>query len=240
MSETPVKRLVEKFKSGEVICNEGDDGHDMFIIKSGNIEVLKEVGEESMVLAKLGPKEFFGEMALFGVNKRTATVRALTDAEVVVVTKNMLETQYRKVPDWLVSMIKTLASRIINTSKGVKAHFNISIQYTLLKSIQLICEKNGTPTEKGYVIPLMVLRDELMYTLGIGYDDIDLWLKRFSLVNLVRVLGGKGSIEVPDTERITVFADYLLSLSPEGKKMSPSIDSETLKSFERINKLLQR
>ncbi|MFC1730315.1 Crp/Fnr family transcriptional regulator [candidate division KSB1 bacterium] len=232
--------ILNSFKPGEIICKEGDDGQDMYIIKSGQVEVFKEAGNEEMKLATLGPKEFFGEMALFGVSTRTASVRALTAAEVIVVTKNMLETQYKKVPEWLVSMIKTLANRIISTSKGGEKHYQISQQFTLLKTIELICAKNATPTSKGYSIPLQVLRDELMYTLGLNYDDIDVWLKRFTLVNLVRIVGGKGLIEVPDSGRLNLFTTYLYSNSPEGKNIEIDIDSDTLKSFERINKLLQR
>ena len=117
-----VRKLVEKYEDGDYICKEGDVGHDMYIIKSGKVEVLKEMGDTEMRIATLGPKDFFGEMALFGANRRMAAVRAITYTEAIVVTKRMLETQYKKVPDWLVSMIKTIAKRIITTSKGVKGH----------------------------------------------------------------------------------------------------------------------
>lgn len=235
-----VRTIAEKYNSGDIICREGDEGHDMYIIKSGKVEVLREMGDDAMVLATLGPKEFFGEMALFGVCKRTATVRAVEPSEVIVVTKKMLETQYRKVPEWLVSMIKTIASRIITTAKGVKLPFKISTQYSVLKSIMLICERMGTPTEKGYYIPTEVLRDELMYTLGLSYDEIDVWLKRFNLVNLVKVIGGKGMAEIPDFKRFSQYIDYLYSLSPEGKKAQLELSSDSIKSFERIQRLLQR
>lgn len=233
--------LISRYSAGQTICREGEEGSVMYIIKSGQIEVVKEMGEdETMQLATLGPKEFVGEMALFGVKRRTATVRAVTDSDVVVVNKKMLETQYRKIPDWLVSMIKTLASRIISTSKGTKTHFQISIQYTILQSVLLICDARGSMTTKGRVIPQDTLRDELMYTLGLSYDEIDVWLKRFNLVNIVQIQGGKAMIEVPDFDRAIKFADYLCSLSPECNKKKPEIEPELLKSFERMNKLLNR
>lgn len=233
--------LVSRFTAGQTICREGEEGNVMYIIKSGKIEVLKEMGDdETMLLATLGPKEFFGEMALFGVKRRTATVRALTDSDVVVVNKKMLETQYRKIPDWLVSMIKTLASRIISTSKGTKTLFQVSIQYTILQSVLLISEMKGSMTAKGRVIPQGTLRDELMYTLGLSYDDIDVWLKRFNLVNIVQIQGGKSMIEIPDFDRAKRFAEYLCSLSPECNKKKPELEPELQKSFERMNKLLTR
>jgi len=234
-----VRKLVEKYDAGDIICSEGDEGHDMYIVKSGKVEVLKQMGGELMVLATLGPKEFVGEMALFGVERRSATVRAVVPSEVIIVTKKMLETQFMKVPDWLVSMIKTIASRIISTTKGVKAPYKISMDFSLLKSIMLICNSFGTSTRKGYSIPAQVLRDELKYTLGVSYGEVDACLKRFSLVNLIKILGGEGLIEVPDSERLKLLLDYLYANSPEGEKTKLEIDAATVQSFDRIIKLLQ-
>ncbi len=47
-------------------------------------------------------------------------------------------------------------------------------------------EMSGTPPKKGTVIPVDVLRDEIKYTVGIDFDEVDVWLKRFNLVNFVR------------------------------------------------------
>ncbi|MCH7782624.1 cyclic nucleotide-binding domain-containing protein [candidate division KSB1 bacterium] len=235
-----VRKLIEKYEDGDYICREGDVGHDMYIIKSGKVEVLKEMGDTEMRIATLGPKDFFGEMALFGANRRMAAVRAITYTEAIVVTKRMLETQYKKVPDWLVSMIKTIAKRIITTSKGVKGHFKIGLDFTILKSLYLLGNVVGTPTSRGAVLPIDVARDEIMYTTGISYDEVDTWIKRFNLVNFVSIKSGTGMLEIPDTERINFYADFIHSKSREGKNVKLSIDSDTTKSFERIYKLMQR
>lgn len=235
-----VRKLIEKYEDGDYICREGDVGHDMYIIKSGKVEVLKEMGDTEMRIATLGPKDFFGEMALFGANRRMAAVRAITYTEAIVVTKRMLETQYKKVPDWLVSMIKTIAKRIITTSKGVKGHFKIGLDFTILKSLYLLGNAVGTPTSRGAVLPIDVARDEIMYTTGISYDEVDTWIKRFNLVNFVSIKSGTGMLEIPDTERINFYADFIHSKSREGKNVKLSIDSDTTKSFERIYKLMQR
>ena len=235
-----VRKLVEKYEDGDYICKEGDVGHDMYIIKSGKVEVLKEMGDTEMKIATLGPKDFFGEMALFGANRRMAAVRAITYTEAIVVTKRMLETQYKKVPDWLVSMIKTIAKRIITTSKGVKGHFKIGLDFTILKSLYLLGNVVGTPTSRGAVLPIDVARDEIMYTTGISYDEVDTWIKRFNLVNFVSIKSVTGMLEIPDTERINFYADFIHSKSREGKNVKLSIDSDTTKSFERIYKLMQR
>jgi len=235
-----VNKLYEKYNPGEYICKEGDTGSDMFIIKSGKVEVLKEIGESEMKIATLGPRDFFGEMALFGSHTRTAAVRAVEPSEVIVVTEKMLETQFMKVPDWLVTMIKTIANRIITTTKGVKNRYKVSIDYTLLKLIYYVGDVMGTPTVKGAVVPIDLVRDEIMYTAGISYDEIDMWLKRFNLVNLISIKGNTGMLEIPDNKRLQLYSEFLYSKSREGLKTKLDADAETLKSFERIYKLLLR
>ena len=66
------------FEPGELIVEEGQTGNGLYIIVSGNVEVLKgDLAESPQVLAKRGAGDVFGEMALLGEWPRTASVRAL-------------------------------------------------------------------------------------------------------------------------------------------------------------------
>ncbi len=234
------KKLVVKYGAGDYICKEGDVGYDMYIIKSGKFEVLKEMGGTELKVATLGPMDFFGEMALFGDSKRSAAVRAVNDSEVIVVTKKMLMTQFAKVPDWLVKIINTIANRIRSTSKGVKIKYTMGLDFTVLKCIHLVGSLMGTPTVNGAVIPVDIIRDEIKYMVGIDYDVVDVWLKRFNLVNFVSIKGGTGMVEVPNMERVNKYCDFLFSKSREGQNAKIQLESDTMKSFERIYKLMSR
>jgi CRP-like cAMP-binding protein len=72
------------YEPGETVFNEGDAGDSLFMILSGRVEVLKRVGAESRVVRMLGQGEYFGEMALLGRYARSATTRALTQLDVLV------------------------------------------------------------------------------------------------------------------------------------------------------------
>ena len=68
----------KSFDPGERIVVEGQTGNGLYVIVSGNVEVLKgDLGGNPQVLAKRGPGDVFGEMALLGEWPRTASVRAL-------------------------------------------------------------------------------------------------------------------------------------------------------------------
>ena len=65
----------EHFEPGEEVFHQGDIGDRIYIIVSGEAEVVHEAGDEQRVLARLGAGEYFGEMALLKQSTRGATVR---------------------------------------------------------------------------------------------------------------------------------------------------------------------
>ena len=75
------------FKAGAEIVREHDRPAGFFVITSGKVEVIRgAAGDKPQMLATLGPGDFFGEMALFEGQARSATVRALEDTECLAMT----------------------------------------------------------------------------------------------------------------------------------------------------------
>src|ERR1700751_2694705 len=70
--------------AGEVLFEHGDEGNCAYIVESGAIEILRSADGLERVVARLGPGEIFGEMALFGEHTRSAGARA---AEATVLTR---------------------------------------------------------------------------------------------------------------------------------------------------------
>ena len=66
-----------------MVFQAGDPGDALYLIVSGEVEVIDEDGPREHVVAVLGPGEFFGEMALLGEPRRTATVRCLTGVSAI-------------------------------------------------------------------------------------------------------------------------------------------------------------
>jgi putative ABC transport system ATP-binding protein len=75
------------YEPGEVIIREGDAGNQLFLISEGEVEVLREDHE----VARLGPAEFFGEVALLSGEPRNATVVATESVDAYVVDKSKLD-----------------------------------------------------------------------------------------------------------------------------------------------------
>jgi NADH:ubiquinone reductase (H+-translocating) len=72
------------YEPGEVVFDEGDSGDSLYMILSGQVEVLKRFETDTQVIRTLGPGEYFGEMALLGRHPRSAGTRALSALDVLV------------------------------------------------------------------------------------------------------------------------------------------------------------
>lgn len=76
-----------RYAAGETVFEEGDLGDSLFVIASGEIEVVrKNDAGEPRVIQTLSPPEFFGEMSLIDKEYRSASVRAKVDSVLLQLT----------------------------------------------------------------------------------------------------------------------------------------------------------
>lgn len=81
-----------RLKKGEVVFRSGDPGGELYLIRDGSIVVSKPVtGRVEQVLARLAVGEVFGEMSVFGdERRRSATCQAETDAHLYSLDRDSL------------------------------------------------------------------------------------------------------------------------------------------------------
>ncbi len=105
--------LGKVYKNGEVIICEGDEGKCMFVIQEGEVEVLIAGENDNEIrLGVRGEGEFFGEMAIFDRDVRSATVKALGDARVLTVDKKNFMRRVHEDPSLAFRLVETMSHRI--------------------------------------------------------------------------------------------------------------------------------
>lgn len=100
------------YKDGAVIVREGEPGDCMYVVQAGQVEVVHGEGARERRFGVISEGGFFGEMALFESESRSATVRALGDARVLKVDKKALLRRIKEDPLLALNLLKTLSARL--------------------------------------------------------------------------------------------------------------------------------
>jgi CRP/FNR family transcriptional regulator, cyclic AMP receptor protein len=110
--ETLVNALSrKKFTQGTVIVREGDQGDHLFIIYGGNVVVQAGPGGARQEIARLGPGDYFGEMALVSSEPRSATVVATQDTEAFLLFRDDFRDLLKKNKDLSAKLDRVAARR---------------------------------------------------------------------------------------------------------------------------------
>ena len=106
------------YPPGEVIFREGDEGHEVFIIQSGLVEIAKtdESGGKT-TLAFLGEGNLFGEMSLVDREPRSATVTALEETACYILPEQRFAADMENTPPLIQSMVRLLVQRLRVTTR---------------------------------------------------------------------------------------------------------------------------
>jgi CRP-like cAMP-binding protein len=100
------------YGDGETIVRQGEVGDSMFVVLQGTVEVLREEGGRTVRIARIGPGEMFGEMALCEKQPRSATVRAIGEVRALTVDKRTFLRRVQEDPSLAFNVLKALSSRI--------------------------------------------------------------------------------------------------------------------------------
>ena len=111
-------------RAGELVAKQGETGHELYIILEGDFQVFvrQEQLDFEKVLRRLGPGNYFGEIALLSGGPRTTSVRAATDGRIAALHQVALEDVIRRSPPLAMALCKGMAGyvrQILSRDTGV-------------------------------------------------------------------------------------------------------------------------
>lgn len=118
MKRRDLKRIAKRashhrYEKGDVIVRQGGRDGRLFVILSGRVSVVKDLGEPSQKnLRVLRPDNYFGEMALIDDYVRTASVVADENTEVLSLDQWNIREEMRKYPSIAIELLQTLGRRL--------------------------------------------------------------------------------------------------------------------------------
>lgn len=104
----------------KILLNEGENSHNMYWVQKGQLIVTKKRGSEEVVLGHIYSGELVGEISFLDSEARSATVKAVTECELVEIPQEAFEKVFANQPKWLEVLVKTLAERLRKANARIK------------------------------------------------------------------------------------------------------------------------
>jgi len=92
-------RFLKHYAKGTVLFNEGDEGEDLYIIRSGKVAIRKRVPHGDIVVAVLEKGDFFGEMAMLEHIPRTAGAEMVEDGDLICINSETFGDMVKSNPE---------------------------------------------------------------------------------------------------------------------------------------------
>ena len=101
------------FGAGEVVFREGDESNTTYVVRSGHARAVRQHSDGRVItLANFGPGEVFGELAMFDSDRRSATIEAIDDLDLLAILGADMRRLMREHPDIAVKLVVTLGRRL--------------------------------------------------------------------------------------------------------------------------------
>jgi CRP/FNR family transcriptional regulator, cyclic AMP receptor protein len=114
----------ERYPTGATIVAEGEKGNRAFFIEAGRVRMVKGQGSpQPVVLAEMGPGEFFGEISLVESVARTASAIALEPTRVCTLKSTDFYRLYRERPDQFGIVILNIARDLARRLRQLDERF---------------------------------------------------------------------------------------------------------------------
>lgn len=105
--------------AGTLIIKQGEQGNCAYLIQSGHVRVYTEHDGKRVELAKLGSGQIFGEMALIFNENRSASVSALEDCNLIILTRQTLQQKLDRSDPTVRAIVTMLTQRVISANNEV-------------------------------------------------------------------------------------------------------------------------
>jgi CRP/FNR family transcriptional regulator len=118
LAEVAAVAVPRSFAPGESVFREGDSSDTCYVVRKGHVRAVRENADgRTIALAHFGPGDIFGELAMFDDERRSATVEAIEELDVLAILGSDMRRLMREHADIAVKLAVALVRRLRSTSE---------------------------------------------------------------------------------------------------------------------------
>ena len=148
--------IVKNYNRDETVVLEGDDSvQALYLIATGSVQVyMTGIDGRETILSFLERGDFFGEMSLIDGEPRSASVRTVTDAKLLVIHRESFLSLLRKSPEIAMALMSELCKRLRKANKQIGSLSTMSVSGRVAGTLLNLMQERGVRihTDNGNMV----------------------------------------------------------------------------------------
>jgi len=205
LTDTECSRLASMFmerrhKKGSIIYWNGEQGNEVYFIRSGLVKLSRSVDEREITLALLQTGDFLGDLDLIPhLPRHSATAEAIEPTVLYAILKSDLNSFLLDCPQLALNILNLLSSRLRNAYELIQDLTMLDVRQRIYKVLLRLSREHGIrmPDGGGTLIPLKLTHQQLA-----------------SMAGMVRETATKVLLELQDEGMITFHNRLIVLTNP--------------------------
>ena len=185
------------FSAGEIVFREGDFSTSCDMISSGHAcAVRRHSGGRAITLARFGPGDLFGELAMLDDQRRSAMIEALDELDALSIRGDDMRRLLRAHPDIAIRMITGLAQKLRQTNERLAGQSFQTVQSRVARALSDLVEAARAERGSNGEIVITGTQAELARLAGSSRESASRFLAVLERAGIITQ--GRGRLTVHD------------------------------------------
>jgi CRP/FNR family transcriptional regulator, cyclic AMP receptor protein len=198
------------FQAGQAVFREGDSSDTCYVVRSGHARAIRGHGDgRTITLATFGPGDFFGELALFEDELRSATVEAIEEMSAVAVLGGDMRRLMNEHPQIATRLVIALGRRLRETNERLARQSFQTVQSRVASVLGELTEQalaEGALPEGAFPargVPVVATQSDLAQLAGSSRESASRFLAVLERAGVISQ--GRGRLVVHDPEALRAY-----------------------------------
>ena len=192
------------FAAGHVVFREGDQSDTCYVVAGGHARALREHSDgRTIALARFGPGDIFGELAMFDDERRSATVEALDELHALAILGQDMRRLLRQHPDMAVKLVISLGRRLRAANERLSRQSFQTVQSRVASVLIGLVQQAQAEGASDRDVLVTVTQSEVAQLAGSSRESASRFLAVLERAGIVSQ--GRGRLTVHDAEALSRY-----------------------------------
>jgi CRP/FNR family cyclic AMP-dependent transcriptional regulator len=190
-----------RYRKGDIVMQKEEPGHALFIVERGSVRIYVPSAQgNDLILAVLGPGDFFGDLSLLDGRPRSASAAVGSDTSLLQLERSDFIALITRRPAAAMAVLEAVARRLRETDEMASDLAFLDVAGRLAKKLLELASAHGVERDGGVLIELPVTQEELANMIGVTRESVNRNLSDFRRLGLIKNQGRR--IVIADAARL--------------------------------------